>query len=125
MRYLEHGHLHLVFESSAERRRLLRLAPHLVRPLEFTWPVYAGARIPRWKLGAGLTLYDALALFRNVGPHHRLSRAGVLAREPMLRTEACSAARPTSTPRRTTPGLTLANAIGAAEAGAVDSITRR
>ena len=41
VRYLEHGHLHLVFESSAERRRLLRLAPHLVRPLEFTWPVYA------------------------------------------------------------------------------------
>ena len=33
VRYLEHGHLHLVFESSAERRRLLRLAPHLVRPL--------------------------------------------------------------------------------------------
>jgi len=27
VRYLEHGHLHLVFESSAERRRLLRLAP--------------------------------------------------------------------------------------------------
>src|SRR6185312_5105871 len=40
VRYLEHGHLHLVFESSAERRRLLTLAPHLVRPLQFTWPVY-------------------------------------------------------------------------------------
>src|SRR6476646_8194249 len=35
LRYLEHGHLHLVLESSAERRRLLQLAPHLVRPLEF------------------------------------------------------------------------------------------
>src|SRR2546428_215782 len=67
VRYLEHGHLHLVFEASAERRRLLRLAPHLVRPLEFTWPVYAGARITRWRLGAGLQLYDALSLFRNVG----------------------------------------------------------
>src|SRR5215217_4570313 len=65
VRYLEHGHLHLVFEASAERRRLLRVAPHLVRPLEFTWPVYRGARIPRWKLGAGLMLYDVLALFRN------------------------------------------------------------
>src|SRR5262252_10859331 len=58
VRYLEHGHLQLVFESSAERRRLLRLAPHLVRPLEFTWPVYRGARVARWKLGVGLTLYD-------------------------------------------------------------------
>src|SRR5438552_10645808 len=60
VRYLEHGHLHLVFESSRERRLLLRTAPHLVRPLEFTWPVYDGARIPRWKLAAGLGLYDAL-----------------------------------------------------------------
>ena len=72
LRYLEHGYLHLVFEASGERRRLLRLAPHLVRPLEFIWPVYAGARVPQWKLNAGLTLYDALALFRNVGTHRRL-----------------------------------------------------
>jgi glycerol-3-phosphate dehydrogenase len=35
-RYLEHAHLHLVFESSRERRTLLRIAPHLVRPLPFT-----------------------------------------------------------------------------------------
>src|SRR6185437_11911685 len=87
VRYLEHGHVHLVFEASAERRRLLRLAPHLVHPLEFTWPVYAGARIARWKLDAGLTLYDALALFRNVGRHHRLSRTTVRTHEPRLRTE--------------------------------------
>src|SRR4051812_42022846 len=72
VRYLEHGHLKLVFEASAERRRLLRLAPHLVQPLEFTWPVYRGARVPRWKLGLGLTAYDLLALFRNVGRHRRL-----------------------------------------------------
>src|SRR3954471_18687272 len=63
VRYLEHGHLHLVFEASAERRRLLRLAPHLVHPLPFVWPVYTGQRLPVWKLGAGLTLYDLLSLF--------------------------------------------------------------
>src|SRR5437868_12462588 len=39
VRYLEHGHLGLVFEASAERRRLLKIAPHLVHPLRFTWPV--------------------------------------------------------------------------------------
>src|SRR5262245_26457879 len=50
VRYLEHGHLHLVFESSRERRTLLQIAPHLVRPLAFTWPVYRGARISRAKL---------------------------------------------------------------------------
>jgi len=84
VRYLEHGELRLVFESSHERRTLRRLAPHLVRPLAFTWPVYAGARISRWKLAAGLTLYDLLAVFRNVARHERLSASGVLRREPRL-----------------------------------------
>src|SRR5678815_3495030 len=79
VRYLEHGHLHLVFESSRERRTLLRIAPHLVRPLRFTWPVYRGSRIPLWKLTAGLFMYDALAVFRNVGNHRRLDAREVLA----------------------------------------------
>lgn len=84
VRYIEHGHLRLVFEASAERRRLLRIASHLVRPLAFTWPVYAGHRLPVWKLAAGLTIYDALALFRNVERHHRLRAAEVQEREPAL-----------------------------------------
>jgi glycerol-3-phosphate dehydrogenase len=36
VRYLEHGQIGLVFESSRERRTLQRIAPHLVRPLAFT-----------------------------------------------------------------------------------------
>src|SRR5687768_17823445 len=72
LRYLEHGYFHLVFESSRERRLLLALAPHLVQPLAFTWPVYRGARVPRWKLAAGLLLYDALSLFRNTSRHRNL-----------------------------------------------------
>jgi glycerol-3-phosphate dehydrogenase len=84
VRYLEHGDLRLVFEASHERRLLRRLAPHLVRPLAFTWPVYAGARIARWKLAAGLTLYDLLASFRNVARHELLGAGGVLRREPRL-----------------------------------------
>jgi glycerol-3-phosphate dehydrogenase len=118
VRYLENGHLHLVFESSAERRRLLKLAPHLVRPLEFTWPVYEGARIPRWKLSAGLSLYDALALFRNVGRHRRLSRDGVVEREPMLRTAGLRGGAMYYDAATNDARLTLANAIAAAEAGA-------
>jgi glycerol-3-phosphate dehydrogenase len=119
VRYLEHGHLHLVFESSAERRRLLHLAPHLVRPLQFTWPVYRGARLPRWKLGAGLTLYDALALFRNVGRHRRLSRAAVLAQEPALDPDGLLGGATYFDARTNDARLTLANAIGAIEAGAI------
>ena len=118
VRYLEHGHVHLVFESSAERHRLLRLAPHLVRPLAFTWPVYSGARVPRWKLGAGLLLYDALSLFRNVERHKRLSRSAVLAHEPRLRSEGLVGGARYFDAATNDARLTLANAIGAAEAGA-------
>lgn len=119
LRYLEHGYLHLVFEASAERRRLLRLAPHLVRPLEFLWPVYAGARVPRWKLQAGLTLYDALALFRNVGTHRRLTPHQVEAREPALRRDGLLGGARYFDAATDDARLTLANAIGAADAGAV------
>lgn len=119
VRYLEHGHLHLVFESSAERRRLLRVAPHLVRPLAFTWPVYEGARVPRWKLGAGLALYDALALFRNVGRHRRLNRDGVLGVEPMLRPDGLLGGARYFDAATNDARLTLANAIDAAEHGAI------
>ena len=118
VRYLEHGQIHLVFESSAERRRLLRLAPHLVRPLAFTWPVYAGARIPRWKLGLGLTAYDVLALFRNVRRHRRLSARGVLAREPRLAPDGLRGGALYYDAATDDARLTLANAIGAAELGA-------
>jgi len=119
LRYLEHGFLHLVFEASGERRRLLRLAPHLVRPLEFLWPVYAGARVPQWKLSAGLTLYDALALFRNVGTHRRLSVRQIAAREPDLRREGLVGGARYFDAATDDARLTLANAVGAVEAGAV------
>src|SRR5262249_14402440 len=44
LRYLEHGQLGLVYEALHERRRLLHNAPHLVRPLRFLIPFYAGWR---------------------------------------------------------------------------------
>ena len=40
IRYLEHGHLPLVFEALRERRRLMTAAPHLCRPVEFLFPAY-------------------------------------------------------------------------------------
>jgi len=119
VRYLEHGHLGLVFEASRERRILLRTAPHLVRPLAFTWPVYRGARVPRWKLEAGLALYDALALFRNVGNHRPLGRSGVLRREPALRHDGLLGGSTYFDAATDDARLTLANALGARAAGAV------
>ena len=119
VRYLEHGHIGLVFESSKERRQLLEIAPHLVQPLEFVWPVYEGARIPLWKLGAGLLLYDALSLFRNVGRHHRLSTNAVLEKEPSLESAGLVGGALYYDAATNDTRLTLANAVAALEAGAV------
>jgi glycerol-3-phosphate dehydrogenase len=120
VRYLEHGHLHLVFEASRERRlQLQSLAPHLVRPLAFTWPVYRGARVPRWKLRAGLALYDALALFRNVGRHASLSVAELRDAEPELAPDALLGGFRYWDAGTDDTRLTLSAALAAREAGAV------
>lgn len=118
IRYLEHGHLHLVFESSRERHTLLHIAPHLVRPLPFTWPVYRGARISRARLGLGLGLYDALSMFRNVARHERLSRDEVLRYEPGVRSEDLVGGARYYDAATNDSRLTLANIVSASEAGA-------
>src|SRR6185436_6745404 len=59
LRYLEQGHWRLVRESLAEREVLMRVAPHLVRPLRFVLPHAPGVR-PKWMIRAGLWLYDCL-----------------------------------------------------------------
>src|SRR6476469_5931137 len=118
VRYLEHGQIGLVFESSRERRTLQRVAPHLVRPLAFTWPVYRGARVPRWKLGAGLMLYDVLSLFRN-RRHERLHARAVHASEPALRTESLAGGARYWDAATDDVRLTLATVLSAQRAGAV------
>ncbi len=118
VRYLEHGHLSLVFESSRERRVLLRIAPHLVRPLAFTWPVYRGARVPRWKVRAGLALYDALSLYRN-RRHESLSAADVRSTEPALLGDGLTGGARYWDAATDDARLTLASAIAASELGAV------
>jgi glycerol-3-phosphate dehydrogenase len=59
LRYLERLEFKLVRESLAERKRLLRAAPHIVRPLEFIMPLNGSSR-PAWMIRAGLFLYDRL-----------------------------------------------------------------
>jgi glycerol-3-phosphate dehydrogenase len=59
LRYLEHGWFRLVREALAEREVLLRLAPHLIRPMRFMLPLEPGPR-PRWLIRLGLFVYDHL-----------------------------------------------------------------
>src|SRR5437016_6884858 len=83
-RYLQHHNFKLVFEACRERRILQRIAPHLVKPLPFLFPVYENGPISLAKLRLGMTLYDWLALYRNIAPHRTLSPEQVLEQEPTL-----------------------------------------
>lgn len=84
IRYLEYGEFSLVFNACTERRILRRIAPRLVRPMAFLYPLYAGQRPPAWKLRMGLTLYDALGLFRNVQNHRWLLPEEAARLEPIV-----------------------------------------
>jgi len=85
LRYLEHYEFALVRHALAERRVLSRLAPHLVRPLNFVVPVWKGARVGRMQLLAGLTLYDFLATGKQPVPRFKsFSRKKLLAAHPYL-----------------------------------------
>jgi len=66
LRYLEYYQFGLVFEALSERAVLRRIAPRLVRPLPFMYPLYRGQEPGFIKLMAGMWLYDFLAQFRNV-----------------------------------------------------------
>jgi glycerol-3-phosphate dehydrogenase len=84
LRYLEMGDVGLVREALRERELLLgRLAPHLVSPVPFLWPL-RGRAWERMYLGAGLVLYDTLGGARSVPRHRHLTRAGALREAPGL-----------------------------------------
>jgi glycerol-3-phosphate dehydrogenase len=119
LRYLEHGAVHLVHEATAERRILLRIAPHLVWPQAFLFPLFAGGRVPRWQLAAGMWLYDALASFRNVERHRWLSKRSLLRAEPGLRADGLLGGARYFDAQCDDARLTLANARDAHRHGAL------
>lgn len=74
LRYVQMLDLALVREALAERSLLLGLAPHLVRPVPFLYPLrHRGWERPY--VGAGLALYDALALAGSLGRAARAASA--------------------------------------------------
>lgn len=84
IRYLEYYQFKLVFEACSERCVMRQIAPRLVRPLPFLYPLYLGQKPAPWKLRMGLMLYDVLGLFRNVQRHRWLRPPEVREREPMV-----------------------------------------
>jgi glycerol-3-phosphate dehydrogenase len=60
LRYLQNFDLGLVREALLERSLLVKLAPHLVRPLPLLVPSFEGKR-PDRLVGVGLNMYDVMA----------------------------------------------------------------
>lgn len=88
LRYLEMLDFGLVREALRERSLLLgHLAPHLVRPVPFLYPL----KHRFWErvyVGAGLVLYDTLGGARALPRHRHLSRRHALEVAPALRPDA-------------------------------------
>jgi glycerol-3-phosphate dehydrogenase len=89
LRYLEQLNFSLVREALTERALLLqRIAPHLVRPVSFMFPLthYGWERA---YVGSGIGLYDLLGLsmgqIRGLPGHQQLTRRAALRLAPGLR----------------------------------------
>ena len=119
LRYLEHGHVRLVFESLRERSILRTTAPGLVHPVSLLLPVYQGDRRAPWTINVGLWLYDLLASGRNIRPHRMLSARRAVALEPGLRVDGLRAAGLYADCQMDDARLCLANILQAVGWGAV------
>ena len=87
LRYLENYEFGLVREGVTERQTLMRLAPHLVRPTDFLYPVWPDTA-KRHLLGLGLTAYDLFALAMvggsGVRRHQKVTDEEAIALAPAL-----------------------------------------
>ena len=96
LRYLEQYNFDLVREALQERALLLqRIAPHLVRPVPFLFPLTHHVW-ERFYVGSGLVLYDSLGfapgMTRGVPGHRHLSRRRALRLAPALKRSAFTGA---------------------------------
>src|SRR6185295_15119277 len=87
LRYLEHFEFGLVRESLRERETLLRIAPHLVKPLPITIPIYKHSKRGPLTIRAGMIAYDLLSRVKSLPRHRMFSRAETLRQLPGLNAE--------------------------------------
>ena len=74
----------LVRMDLRERETLLRIAPHLVKPLFFLLPFRDRGWLYRQRLRAGMILYDALSFDKSLPPYRFFPAAETLRAEPEL-----------------------------------------
>lgn len=118
LRYLEQLEFSLVFEAVSERRVLMEIAPHLVNPLGFLFPVYKSSRRGVFTINLGMWVYDGLSLFRSPRIHKNLSARKVAALEPALNQSGLRGAPLYWDCATDDARLTLETALDAAENGA-------
>jgi glycerol-3-phosphate dehydrogenase len=119
LRYLEQLEFKLVHEARRERRLLLKLAPHLARPVPFLLPIYKDDPYSPLKIRLGLTVYDSLGNLGRKDRHRMLTSAETLQRVPALRSEGLRAGAVYFDSETDDARLTLENIIDAADHGAV------
>ena len=87
IRYIQHGDLYRIRESSHERSAWLRIAPHLVSPLPIAIPAYGNGFRGKALLRAGMGLYDLITWDRNQGiddPGQRIPASYSISRQECL-----------------------------------------
>ena len=120
LRYLEYYEVHLVRESLAEREKLLRIAPHLVKPLRFVVPIYERSKRGPGMIRLGMIGYDVLSFDKSVPNHRMLSREEALREYPGLNPEGLLAAATYYDGQvEYAERIAVENAISAVEHGAV------
>lgn len=120
LRYLEYAEFPLVFESLHERRRLLRLAPHLVKQLCISIPVYKQSKRGMWLVRLGMILYGLLSIGKSVPRHRILSRKSTIKALPGLNSKnLLGGAQYFDAQVTFAERLVVENVIGAAAAGAL------
>ncbi len=87
LRYLEHYEFSLVRESLKDREILLRMAPHLIRPLGFLVPIYDYMEHGKRMIQLGMLAYDVLSMEKSLERHSIFDREETLEREPGLNPE--------------------------------------
>ena len=96
LRYLQNGDIKLVYEALAERQRLRKNAPHLVKILPFLIPIFSkdgliNSKIAR-AMGSAMWMYDLTGGARIGKIHKRLNRAEAVEYMPLLPAERLAAA---------------------------------
>jgi glycerol-3-phosphate dehydrogenase len=119
LRYLEYAEIPLVFESLRERITLRNIAPHLIRPLRISIPIYKGAKRGPWLIRLGMIAYDLLSVGKTVARHDMLGPSDMLETEPGLASDGLlGAARYFDAQITFAERLVLENLLAAKAAGA-------